>query len=249
MIPEKYRILMNNEIDGANTPAEVDELEIYLRQHPAAREYLEQLKGSLANLKDLEDVEPPANLTGRILRSVARLERNSRVSWQEVVFGRLRMGYAFSAVIGVMVGFLMHVVIPVDSMGRNLNPVDLFQGTSTLELAGEWVPAVPLDLVDGLGQVQSYLLEDKILVRFTLQTPTDLKLSFLFDEKARLQGIQYAENDNFITTTAQGTFELSGTGTCRCDFLLSGVSPPRLDLVLDTGQGQDSLFRQKITWP
>ncbi len=250
MIPENYRILMNNQIDGANTPVERDELELYFVRHPEAREYFEELFDSLKMLDELGGVDPPAGLHGRIMRAVEKKSVNERVSWQEIIFGRLRLGYAFSAVVGVLVGFMMHTLIPIDGMGRDLTALELFRGTATTELMSGWSSALPVDLAqDGIqGQVHLFRLEDKVLVRVTLRASRDVRLGFRFEDQAQLQGIHYTANKGFRTASEGASVELKGCGVCQCEFLVDGVNKPGLDLELDSGPGTGTAFQKKITW-
>ncbi len=248
MIPEKYRILMNNEIDGANTTAEREQLELYFGQHPEARQYLEELKVSLGTLDTLAEEDPPADLHGRIMRAVSRKKRAERVSWQEIIFGRLRMGYALSAVVGLMVGFMVHTALPVDSLGRELTSLKFFRGTTTTELEQNWTPSTPLSLAEhGIeGSVHSYLLDGKVLVRLTLKTARDIAVSFRFDDPAQLQGLNFRANDGFQTTTDSGMIHLEGAGICHCDFLIDSMETSRLNFKMDSGE--DVLFQKTITW-
>lgn len=256
MIPEKFRILMNNEIDGVNTPAERDELDLYLVRHPEARQYFEELRSSLEVLADLDCVEPPKDLHARVLKAVDRSSRvqvgaaTHRPSWQEIVFGRLRMGYAFSAAIGVMLGFLMHTLIPVDGMGRDLSALELFRGTSTSELLDGWVPAGPVDLAAGgvEGQVHAYQYDDKVLVRFDLKSSAGVRLGFRFRDTVQLQGIHYLANEGYGTEVAGGELEFSGAGVCRCEFMVDGAHVPDLNLNLMPSDGQGPSLARTITW-
>lgn len=254
MIPEKIRILMNSEIDGANSPAERDELELYFVRHPEARQYFAELQASLADLEPWPEVEPPAGLHGRIMRAVHRKqrERAARPTWQEFVFGRPRLGYAFSAVAGVLVGLLMHMVIPVNGMGRDLSALELFSGTASVEhmLDSGWLaaPAAQLD-VDGVtGQIHAFRLEDKVLVRLTMRAARDVRLGVRFDPRARLQGIVYSDNEGYATTAAEGRLQLEGTGRCRCEFLVDSLDEAALDLDITAADSESSLATRQIRW-
>jgi hypothetical protein len=256
MIPEKFRILMNNEIDGVNTPAERDELDLYLVRHPDARQYFEELRLSLEVLDEIGNVEPPEELHARVMAAVDRLapvERKAatqRPSWQEFVFGRLRMGYAFSAAIGVMLGFLMHTLVPVDGMGRDLTALELFQGTTTTELMDGWQAAGPVDLASGgiEGQVHAYQQGDKVMVRFDLQSLSDVRLGFRFRDTVRLRGIHYIDNEGFGTAVNGRELEFSGAGACRCEFMVDAAEVPDLDLTLVSSGDQGESITRSITW-
>ena len=257
MIPEKYRILMNNEIDGVNTPADREELDLYLADQPEARRYFEELKIFLGAIEELSCQPLPVDLHGRIMRAVGTKRSKGHESWQEFIFGRLRMGYALSAAIGVMAGFLLHILIPVDGMGRDLTALELFRGTNTTELVSGWVAATPLDLPgdDVGGQIFTYRQDDQILVRVNLRGSREVKLAFSFKDKAHLQGIHYGANEGFQTTAGGNTLELVGQGACRCDFLIAGLGKTGLDaqsgvmVEWDAGPDGGAPLRHMITFP
>lgn len=72
MIPLRYRILMNNDIDGLNTLAERAELAVYLGRHPETQAYLDELRNCLTLLDRCHRLalEPPAELSIRIMTAV-----------------------------------------------------------------------------------------------------------------------------------------------------------------------------------
>ena len=254
MIPEKYRILMNSELDGTSTPDERDELELYFVRHPEARQYFAELKESLRTLDAWPEVDPPAGLHGRIMRAVRRreAEKKRRLTWSEFLFIRLRLGYALSAVVGVMVGVLLHALIPVDGMSRDLTNLDYYNGTSSLEAMRDsgWVAAPAADLsAEGVqGQVHAFRLQDKVLVRLTLRAARDVKLGIAFEPRARLQGIIYGENEGFTTATGSGSVQLAGSGRCRCEFLVDNLEDADLSLDIAPTEGGGSLDAKRIRW-
>jgi hypothetical protein len=254
MIPEKYRILMNSEIDGENTPAEREELEAYFREHPEARQYFGELRNSLEVLDEWrhEEVEPPLELRDRIMRSVFRPRLDGRGSWTEFLFGRLRLGYALTAAVGILAGLFLHVLIPVDGLSRNLTALDLYHGTTTTEEAhlDGWTPAPAQTFEkDGVrAQVHAFHLEDKVLVRLTLRASRNINLGVRYDPQARMQGILYASNQGYATSSSPGLMELAGTGTCNCEFLVDGVEDLALELQLGTSESDGSLEAKQIRW-
>lgn len=269
MIPEKYSILMNSEIDGANGPAEREELEGYLAGHPEARRYFQDLKATLGAVAELGDMEPPADLHGRIMDAVDRKLANRRSdsvstghrsspvghrstsgSWRELVFGKLRLGYALSAACGVMLGFLLHTLVPVDGIGRDLTALELFRGTVTSEAMEGWIPAQPVDLAqDGVqAQVNAFRQKDKVLVRIDMRSEQNARIDFTFSSSAQLKGILFLENGGYTTAAGGGNLAFQGAGRCRCEFLVEGSAATGLDLRLDSGLGGGPALTRRITW-
>ncbi len=248
MISEKYRILMNKEIDGVCTPDESAELKQYLLRHPDADQHLKELKASLGLLDELPEMEPPAGLHNRIMRAVVKKKRTDRISWQEVVFGRLRLGYALSVVVGIMVGFSVHTMIPITSLSSVETPIKFFRGTNTTELKSNWVAAVPLELeINGIeGQVLSYQQDNRVLVRLTLQTDHKTAINFSFGNEGTIQGVNFTTNDGFTTTLSDEFLNIEGTGTCNCDFLLEGIVAPQLHFTLDSDNTEP--VQKTIIW-
>lgn len=253
MIPEKYRILMNNEIDGENSPAEREELRAYFRNHPDASQYFQDLKNSLEVLEEwrTEEVQPPPGLRDRIMRSVFRKQPTGRRDWGAYLFGRLRLGYALSVAVGIMTGLLLHTMIPVDGLSRNLTALDLYRGTSTTQEAtlDGWAPSpAAVFEQDGVtAQVHAFRLDDKMLVRMNLRSPHNVSLGIRFAPEARLQGVLYSQNQGFNTATGPGSLQLDGNGTCHCEFLVDSLDDPGFDLVLSSPD-QGTLVAKEIRW-
>jgi hypothetical protein len=57
-----------------------------------------------------------------------------------------RLGYAASVVAGVLVGLLIHIIIPVGGLGRGLTALELFRGTATTEIVDDWTALDPMEL-------------------------------------------------------------------------------------------------------
>ncbi len=248
MIPEKYRILMNNEIDGLNSPSEREELESYLERNPDARLYFEELMSSLGILDDLEEVEMPADLHGRIMRAVQKKTAADRGTWREFLFGRLRLGYVASVSAGVLVGLLIHVLIPVGGLGGSSIALDLFRGTATTELEGGWTALDPVELNRGTASVRAhpYRLDDLVLVRLDIESGGEVRAGIGFKAGVSMRALHFATNTGFAAVTSGGSVTLEGSGSCRCEFLFDGVDAPGLVVELDTGP--EGVLRQEITW-
>jgi hypothetical protein len=191
------------------------------------------------------------------MRAVDRRRCERRPTWQELVFGRLRLGYAVSAAVGVMVGLLLHTLIPVPGMGRDLTALDLYRGTSSTEqmLSSGWVAAPAADLAGpGVeGQVHAFRFEDKVLVRLTMRASRDVRLGVGFAPEARLQGVIFGEAEDFDAATGSGTVQLAGIGVCRCEFLVDGLDPDDpaaacLSVEVAETQGEEALVSRKIIW-
>jgi|GEM_PF-4707390 len=250
MIPERFRILMNNELDGTNTPAERDELETYFDAHPQAKQYLTNLSESLHLLDSLEQEDPPAELHGRVMRAVRATEGRARAPWRDFLFGRLRLGYAFSAAVGVVLGFLLHTAIPLDSMGRDLADLDLMRGTAT-GLIGNWSAAQTLDLHEaGVDlTVKAYRQADMVLVRVTLSADQAVSLGLDFPGASQLKSANYEVNEGFDLAAGEGLAVFKGQGDCFCDFLMDGVDARPVGAYLQFGLDATQRREYQIIWP
>ena len=79
MIEQKYVDLMNQELDGANTPAQTRELETYLQGNPAARDHYRELALALNLFEKVAMVDPPPGLAAAIVDRAAPMSKDSTV--------------------------------------------------------------------------------------------------------------------------------------------------------------------------
>jgi hypothetical protein len=119
MIKPKYIDLMNQELDGANTPAQSRELEDYLEGNQEARTYYRELAQALGVFAEAEMLTPPADLAERIL---ARVDRPSAAhpthrpdedrpgllaAFRELFSWRLRPAFATTFALGAVFGLML----------------------------------------------------------------------------------------------------------------------------------------------
>ena len=103
--------LMNQEIDGVNSPAEARELHGHLAENPESRRLFGELKEAVGIFERVTPLEPPPGLQGRILASTGPLHRPLRRGWRSglrEIFGPvLRPAVAASFALGLIAGFLV----------------------------------------------------------------------------------------------------------------------------------------------
>lgn len=131
MNTERLEILMNQEIDGANSPAESRELDDALRQDPGARRKFAELKEALGFFDQVELLDPPPGLRERIMRATEEVAappapswRHGLRAWLRPVFRPIPVG---SFALGVAVCLLFMVTVG-DRMGAVDPQADLLQG-------------------------------------------------------------------------------------------------------------------------
>ena len=93
MIDDRTIELMNDEIDGRNSPAQSEELRGYLASDPEARRFFAELENSTRLLAESDEVEPPADMPQHIMDRIAASETGKSTSeaWPAArAFGRRR---------------------------------------------------------------------------------------------------------------------------------------------------------------
>ena len=78
MTPIQETRLIHAVLDGAATPAEKRELELWLAGHPAAQAEFDALKGLFEHLKRVPELAPPAGLEDQIVKKYAPAESSYR---------------------------------------------------------------------------------------------------------------------------------------------------------------------------
>ena len=119
MIKPKYIDLMNQELDGTNTPEQSRELENFLESNQEARTYYRELAQAVGVFAEAEMLTPPPDLAGRIL---ARVDHSSAANqadphgedrpgllaaFRELFSWRLRPAFASTFAVGTVFGLLL----------------------------------------------------------------------------------------------------------------------------------------------
>jgi xanthosine utilization system XapX-like protein len=202
MTNERLEELLNKEIDGIATPAEVAELNAYVQAHPDAKQLREDLHRLSAVLRNVEELEPPSGLQSDIMAAVpqGRTGAQSRLSiltWvRDLIETRTKFEYAYAFAAGMIIGIALYSLMEVQTSA----PPD------TASLAGSiLLNNATLSLKDGPGfeihlteeevqaKVSTKHSEGLVIVDVGLSSQRELSLLLQFDEKIlRFKGYSQA---------------------------------------------------------
>ena len=110
MINQKYIDLMNQEIDGTNSPGQSRELEVYLKEHEEARTYYRELALALNMFEKVAMLNPPPGLVDGILTRLdddkAGNRRGPLTACRDLFRLRLQPAYAYTFIGGLLLGLV-----------------------------------------------------------------------------------------------------------------------------------------------
>ena len=129
MIEAKFIEMMNLELDGVLPERDRDRLHEYLASDPEANGYFGGLRAAVEAANSVEQVEPPAGLSEKILNAVPFSHHRFNAAhpgvanWRENWFTMPRFRYAAVFVFGIVFGILVYSAINLDSRrgGGELN--------------------------------------------------------------------------------------------------------------------------------
>jgi hypothetical protein len=115
MISQKYIDLMNQEIDGANTPGQTRELEEFLQENEEARDYFRELALALNVFEKVAMVDPPPGLSAAILEgasTVPETEKQGNEGGLWAAIGNLfnqrpRLAHSLTFTAGLICGLIL----------------------------------------------------------------------------------------------------------------------------------------------
>lgn len=139
---DRYRELMDRELDGANTPEESAALKGYLAANPEARRQFDGLVRTVRLFDEAGSVEPPAEMEPRILDAIAAREAAGRERgfFLDFLSPRRKLAYAFAA--GIAVGIIVFVILyQAMSGGNTLDVRDVYGSLAAREGAGKVIDA------------------------------------------------------------------------------------------------------------
>jgi len=151
--------LMHAVLDGAASPAEEQELRLWLAAHPADQAEFDALRGFFDHLARVPKVDPPAGLANEIVKNYTPREPRFRAahklfSWlrvsgislptnllgevqmsQQAPFARKRLVWsAISvAVAAVAVGYFVFDIPPTDQVAGTITPAQRYRSTDQIQ--------------------------------------------------------------------------------------------------------------------
>ena len=226
MIPEKFILLMNGEIDGVNSPEETAELETYLDRDPAADTYFRELRDTVGIFDEVQELTPPAGLRERILGAVDDEVQPApvyRLSFRDRWRRHFRPGYAFAGAAGIILGMLVLYSFGPADWGSGKDPNGWFRG-SQLVYSGEAGSLEPvLFQAEGVdGAIRAGVLEDGLLIDLELDSTGPAGLALHFDAPLRCTGFRLEPGARWSLHADTGRVEVLGQGRCRGTLLITG---------------------------
>ena len=212
-IDEKYKELINAEIDGEIQPDEKAELDAFLAKSEAGRALQEELRGLCATLDAEKLLEPPQHLRHVVMNSIPTPTPVAEPpGFFRSLFAVPAMRYAATFAAGVV----MTVVI-VDS-GRiqqgAFNDVTGLVGTiSDTSNMGPGVASTVINKTDVAGTVTLRLADPILIIDFDLSTKGPVDIVATYDDKsvwfngfAQLEstGTSVSADDGRITVQVEG---------------------------------------------
>ncbi|GJQ21366.1 MAG: hypothetical protein HBSIN02_17210 [Bacteroidia bacterium] len=173
MLDKRTYDLLNQEMDGTNSPRDSKRVREILERNKAAREVYAELKKLSATLRNVPKVDPPRSLKLRILNSLPRPSAATPSFWDRLSdFVRipvLRTAYTFvgGAVAGIVL-FLAFSGTPPDSSGL----------AGTIGHSAE--VSARVDLPEVSGSIRGQVVDGTIQVQGSLQSGREFTLRVLF---------------------------------------------------------------------
>ena len=173
--------LMNQELDGCNTPDESRTLAEQLRRDPEARRRFQQLEEAVGALAEWDQEEPPAGLRASILEALAaEIHPATEIEEPVVPFPVRIRGLARSAMLVPLAAGLVAGLLVSNLMMQGSDDTNGLGGTAGAEwqdLAPQGL--VPLDLTDAGATCNLWvgLRRDRTGVRLSLDTSAPLEVA------------------------------------------------------------------------
>lgn len=246
MLDKRTYDLVNQEIDGANSPRDSKRVRETLERNKEARELYAELKKLSATLKNVPKVDPPRSLKLRILNSLPRPSAASPSLWDRLSdFVRIpvfRTAYTFAG--GVVAGialFLAFSGAPSDSAGLAGTIGQSAKASARIELP-EVSGSIRGQVVDGTIQVHGSFQSGREFTVRVLYSPTDARfVRYAADQPSTLEvspgQVRLAVRNDVNTTLSFASDQR--TPTLAVQILLDGTTQFEQRLVFDSERQTD----------
>lgn len=245
MLNERTLALLNQEVDGTNTPKESEKVRSLLAKDPEARKVFDSLKELAVLLKSTPSVEPPSTLKSRILSSLpaprhhqpaARFPLFAMIATlREQSHWRTGLTFAGGAIAGILAFVLLNGTPPETT--QLVGTIGSRQSTAVESSSAE------IELSEVRGSLSARREDGLIRSTATLDASQEISFVLVFDE-ARLQFDRYSSSGQ---TPSQlrilpGRLELTVAGHAECEFIFRTNADDRVSLngeVIIGGMKQD----------
>ncbi len=236
MIQQKHIDLMNQELDGINTPTQSAELENFLKEHEEARTYYRELTLALNVFEKVTMLEVPPDLAPDILarieqrpdESAPRSGRDNgqslwaacRETWGRCWRYRPQPALAFTFVAGLVFGLVLYAGSMYLASDRNMDPNGQLSATANHR---GWGPQAVTDnqlSVPGLeGRVRTQRTGQDIRLHLELQADLPAMIQISHGPHTDLKQYQTTNPDPAGLSVSSAGMEISHQGRGSYDLV------------------------------
>lgn len=209
MIEERYRELMNLDIDGVISQEEKNELDRYLDRNPEARRYFEELRALTDLLDSHEHIEPPEafdeEISGHIFRDRGTTEQPHRDTGRGWRFGRRP---ALSFITGLAAGLVIFALVYFVTEWGAITDYDRLYGT--IGRAADEAGILDLDAAGIEGTLRLYRSEGRLIAHVSLRSEEEITMNIRHGASISLDGFRISGGTGARVESFPDRVELRG---------------------------------------
>ncbi len=237
MIDERYLLLMQQEIDRANSQQEQEDLKRYLAQNDEARKMFEDLQAVGTRLSRMPLVDPPDDLRSRILHSIHPVSSSLFDRTVTALKNLLPLGvtrkpvfvYGFAAFV-VIAAVLVAVQLSSDNkINRSHVLGTMAQGEISGPLHADQLLEVRTE--DVTGSIQIEHRQNQTIAELTLQSKGTCELTVEFDPQVlQFESFHPLNGESASIKSLSGQLSIAQTGTNTFRLYFNQDGTPRFPL-------------------
>ncbi len=255
MTEDKYIALMNQELDGVNSPGQARELAAYLDSDPEARQYFQELQDALQIFQKVDLIDPPGGLAELIdesvnavdrARAAARVAENTPSVWRR--FFQPNRVVAFTT--GALCGLIVFAGVTQFNPGGGDSRSAWIRGTATTmtESPSHYrAGGLGIDLPGVTGQVSVLDGDPGTLIRLEIAADEKVKVRLNYGAALAFNGYHATHGKNYQLTRTETTTELEHQGDGDYYFLFSHTegTDAVIEIDVQTAGGQRAVLPVK----
>lgn len=222
MIDNIYIELMNQEIDGVNTPSESDELRHYLERSVEGKRYYEELCGVTLALSQAEMLDPPIGLKQEILSNIKpKGKKPARTPFFDGLRERFRPKYAYTFAVGLIAGICLYAIFSnYSSNGKGLDRDSLYGTIAFESVKGTPSSTVPLEFdLDGIAGTAIFTYFDQALVaQVSMRSERQFDILFEYPDDLTFEVFKTLVSTDHDLRTDNGMLRVTNRGVS--DFVI-----------------------------
>ena len=251
MIEDRFIELMNQEIDGVNSPSQSDELRRFLESSSEGRRYYDELRGVTRVLEEAGPLAVPGELRHQILSRLHphRPHPRTKTPFFDAIRERLRPKYVYAFAVGLIAGICLYAVFFNYSGDRShLNRESLYGTIALGQAEGTPSSSIPVEMdFEGItGEAVFDFFNQALVARIKLKSVTKIDLVFEYPDDISFEAFRTLVDAGHSLQSSHGSLMVTNEGVSDFVVVFKEPASAQTPLLFRVLSGGNVVFEKTV---